>query len=75
MARINAARLPYEFKLDDSMSMMPTARLSSAKSVVIGARLSRSGDAGAKPGDFEGFSAPVAVGASGVKVTIGTVVK
>lgn len=75
MARINAARLPYEFKLDDSMSMMPTARLSSAKSVVIGARLSRSGDAGAKPGDFEGFSAPVAVGASGLKVTIGAVVK
>jgi len=75
MARVNAARLPYEFKLDDSMSMMPTARLSSAKSVVIGARLSRSGDAGAKPGDFEGFSAPVAVGASGLKVTIGAVVK
>ena len=57
------------------MSMMPTARLSSTKSVVIGARLSRSGDAGAKPGDFEGFSAPVAVGASGLKVTIGAVVK
>lgn len=75
MARINAAKLPYSFKLDDSMSMMPTARLSSAKSVVIGARISSSGDAGAKPGDFEGFSAPVAVGANGVKVTIGAVVK
>ncbi|NJD35741.1 MAG: c-type cytochrome biogenesis protein CcmI [Betaproteobacteria bacterium] len=75
MARINAAKLPYSFKLDDSMSMMPTARLSSAKSVVIGARISTSGDAGAKPGDFEGFSAPVAVGTNGVKVTIGAVVK
>ncbi len=75
MARINAAKLPYSFKLDDSMSMMPTARLSSAKSVVIGARISIGGDAGAKPGDFEGFSAPVAVGANGVKVTIGAVVK
>jgi cytochrome c-type biogenesis protein CcmH len=75
MARVNAAQLPYSFKLDDTMSMMPTARLSSAKSVIIGARLSVSGDAGAKPGDFEGFSTPVAVGANDVKVTIGTVVK
>jgi cytochrome c-type biogenesis protein CcmH len=75
MARINAARLPYSFRLDDSMSMMPAARLSSAKSVVIGARISVSGDAGAKPGDFEGFSMPVAVGAKDVKVTIGAVVK
>jgi cytochrome c-type biogenesis protein CcmH len=75
MARINSAKLPYSFKLDDSMSMMPTARLSSAKSVVIGARISIGGDAGAKPGDFEGFSAPVAVGANDVKVTIGAVVK
>ena len=75
MARINSAKLPYSFKLDDSMSMMPTARLSSAKSVVIGARISVSGDAGAKPGDFEGFSTPVSVGANDVKVTVGAVVK
>jgi hypothetical protein len=37
--------------------------------------VSNSGEALAKPGDFEGFSAPVAVGASGVVVTIGAVVK
>jgi len=75
MARVNPATLPYSFKLDDSMSMAPNVRLSSAKSVVIGARVSGSGEALAKPGDFEGFSAPVAVGASGVVVTIGGVVK
>jgi cytochrome c-type biogenesis protein CcmH len=75
MAKVNSAQLPHAFKLDDSMSMAPNVRLSSAKSVVIGARVSKSGDALAKPGDLEGFSAPVAVGASGVVVTIGSVVK
>lgn len=75
MARVNSARLPYAFKLDDSMSMAPNAKLSSAKSVIIGARLSRNGDALAKPGDLEGFSAPVTVGAAGVAVTIGNVVQ
>lgn len=75
MARINGARLPYSFKLDDSMSMAPNMRLSSAKTVIIGARVSLSGEALAKPGDFEGFSAPVAVGAEGVVVMIAGVVK
>lgn len=75
MARINPAKLPYAFKLDDSMSMAANARLSSAKSVIIGARISRTGEALAKPGDLEGFSVPVAVGAGGVAVTIGAVVK
>ncbi len=75
MTRINAAKLPFAFKLDDSMSMAPNVKLSSAQTVVIGARLSRSGEALAKSGDVEGFSAPVAVGATGVPVTIGSVVK
>lgn len=75
MTRVNSARLPYSFKLDDSMAMMPNARLSSAKSVVIGARLSRSGEALAKSGDLEGLSPVVSVGAGDVKVTISSVVK
>jgi cytochrome c-type biogenesis protein CcmH len=75
MARINAAKLPFAFRLDDTMSMAPNVRLSSAKTVVIGARISRKGDALAQPGDFEGLSAPVAVGSGNVAVTIGTIVK
>ena len=75
MTRINGARLPYSFKLDDSNSMAPNVRLSGAKTVIIGARVSLGGEALAKPGDFEGFSAPVAVGANGVVVTIAGVVK
>ncbi len=75
MARVNGAKLPYSFKLDDSMSMAPNARLSGARMVIVGARVSLGGEALAKPGDFEGFSAPVAVGANGVVVTIADVVK
>jgi cytochrome c-type biogenesis protein CcmH len=75
MTRINGARLPYSFKLDDSNSMAPNVRLSGAKTVIIGARVSLGGEALAKPGDFEGFSVPVAVGANGVVVTIAGVVK
>jgi cytochrome c-type biogenesis protein CcmH len=75
MTRVDSAKLPYRFKLDDSMSMAPNVRLSSATKVIIGARISRSGEALAKSGDFEGFSVPVAVGMSGATVTIGSVVK
>lgn len=66
--------LPMTFTLDDSMAMTPAARLSSAKQVVIGARISKRGDATAQPGDLQGLSAPVAPGASGLKIEISQVV-
>ena len=66
--------LPLTFTLDDSMAMTPAARLSSATRVVIGARISARGDATPQPGDLQGFTAPVAPGASGLKVQITEVV-
>ena len=66
--------LPLTFTLDDSMAMTPAARLSSASRVVVGARVSARGDATPQPGDLQGFSAPVAPGASGLKVQISEVV-
>ena len=66
--------LPLAFTLDDSMAMTPAARLSSASRVVVGARISARGDATPQPGDLQGFSAPVAPGAAGLKVKIGEVV-
>lgn len=62
--------LPAEFTLDDSMAMSPAARLSGAAAVVIGARVSKSGQAMPQPGDLEGLSASVAPGATGVRVVI-----
>lgn len=70
VARKQVRELPATFALDDSMAMSPAARLSDHKQVVIGARVSKSGNPVAQPGDLEGLSAPVAVGATGVTVTI-----
>lgn len=67
--------LPLDFKLDDSLAMAPTAKLSSASKVIVSARISKSGDAIPKAGDLSGQSAPVAVGASGLRIEINTVVK
>ncbi len=67
--------LPYQFTLDDSKSMSPQARLSSATQVVISARVSKSGNAIAQPGDLQGQSAPVALGAKDLRIDIREVVK
>ena len=67
--------LPITFTLDDSTAMSPATRLSSAKQVVVGARISKSGNATPQPGDLQGFSQPVAVGASGLKIEISEEVK
>ena len=74
--RAKVADLPLTFKLDDSMAMAPTApRLSGAKSVVVGARISKSGNAIAQPGDLAGeAAAPVTPGAKGIAIRIGKVV-
>jgi cytochrome c-type biogenesis protein CcmH len=55
--------------------MAPNARLASHKQVIVGARISKSGDALAKPGDLEGYSEAVAVGSDKVRIVIGTTVK
>lgn len=67
--------LPVEFRLDDSMAMSPAAKISTAGRVVVGARVSKSGQAMPQPGDLEGFSSPVSGGAVGVKVEISTATK
>jgi cytochrome c-type biogenesis protein CcmH len=66
--------LPFSFTLDDSMAMSTTARLSSTPRVVVGARISARGDATPQPGDLQGYSAPVAPGAAGLKIQIAEVI-
>ncbi|MBP5991186.1 MAG: hypothetical protein KA766_14375 [Piscinibacter sp.] len=67
--------LPLEFRLDDSMAMVPDIHLSALSAVVVGARISKRGDATPHSGDMEGLSAPVTVGARDVKITISEVLK
>ena len=67
--------LPISFTLNDSMAMSPATALSTASKVIVGARVSKSGNAMPQPGDLSGQSAPVNVGASGLKIEIKEAVK
>ncbi len=67
--------LPLTFTLDDSMAMMPNLNLSSATSIVVGVRISKAGNVTPSPGDIQGFSQPVKVGAKGISISIDTEVK
>jgi cytochrome c-type biogenesis protein CcmH len=62
--------LPLRFTLDDDMAMSPDAKLSGASRVVVGARISKSGDAMPRAGDLQGQLDAVAVGARQLKVEI-----
>ena len=67
--------LPLDFRLDDSLAMSPATRLSLHPKVVIGARVSKSGQAAPTAGDFTGQSNAVANNADGVLIEIDQVVK
>lgn len=73
--RKRVADLPFEFTLNDSMAMAPNLKLSQFDKVVVGARVSKSGDALPHSGDFEGLSEQTAPGARNLKVVIMTPVK
>lgn len=61
---------PLHFTLDDSTAMSPDARLSGASSVVVVARVSRSGNATPQPGDLFGQTAPLTLDGAPVRLVI-----
>jgi cytochrome c-type biogenesis protein CcmH len=68
--------LPLSFSLNDSMAMSPASALSAASGkIIVGARVSKSGNAMPQPGDLSGQSAPVSVGAAGLQIEIKEAVK
>lgn len=75
LMRRRAGELPIEFELDDSMAMVPEARLSQQGRVVVGARISKRGDATPAAGDLQGFSVPVTIGSQGLRIEISEVVQ
>ena len=75
LVRKQVKDLPARIVLDDSTAMSPSTKLSSAQSVIVGARVSKSGQAMPAPGDLEGLSEPVGVGGSPVQLVIAKPVK
>jgi cytochrome c-type biogenesis protein CcmH len=71
--RTTVAQLPRDFKLDDSLAMSPQARISMLRDVQVEARVSKSGDPAAQPGDLVSEPQTVAVGATGVALRISRV--
>lgn len=63
IVRVTAADLPLQTELNDAQAMMPAMRLSNFEQVKVGARISKSGQAIAQPGDIYGEISPVDVGA------------
>jgi cytochrome c-type biogenesis protein CcmH len=61
VARLGAGKLPATVTLTDAMAMTPQLKLSSVPKVLISARISKSGQAIAQPGDLEGDAGVVAV--------------
>ena len=59
--RGTASELPLTVVLDDSMGMMPSMKLSMFPNVVIGARISKSGNATAQAGDLQVMTAAIDV--------------
>ncbi len=59
--RGTASELPLTVILDDSMGMLPSMKLSMFPKVVIGARITKSGDAAARSGDLQVMTAAIDV--------------
>ncbi len=57
--RATVADLPITVTLDDSMAMMPAMKLSKFPQVIVGARISRGGQAMPQSGDIEGETGPI----------------
>jgi cytochrome c-type biogenesis protein CcmH len=74
IVRVPAGQWPYRFKLDDSMAMAPQLKLSGQPEVMLGARISPSGNATPQSGDLSGALGPVKVGARDVRLVIDSVV-
>ena len=57
--RLTVKQLPTTITLDDSQAMMPSMKMSNFPQVIVGARISRSGNPLPQAGDLEGLSQPM----------------
>lgn len=59
IVRTTTGTWPLQFQLDDSQAMLPSRKLSTAGTVTIEARTSRTGQAMPAAGDFQGVIGPI----------------
>ena len=71
---LKAGDLPARFSLDDSSSMAPGMKLSAFPSVMVVARISKSGNATAQSGDLEGSAGPLKPGTQGIQINVDKVI-
>jgi len=62
--------LPLQFTLDDTMGMMPGVKMSQFDKLVVTARVSKSGNAIAAPGDLESTPVPAKPGDTRIQLRI-----
>ncbi|MDH5300668.1 MAG: c-type cytochrome biogenesis protein CcmI [Gammaproteobacteria bacterium] len=62
IVRAQVKDLPMSFELSDAMAMNPNMTLSSVDKVIVGARVSKTGNAMPQPGDKQGLSGEITVG-------------
>ena len=70
IVRKTADQLPFDFVLDDSTAMNAARPLSSEANVVLKVRISKSGDAMTRSGDWLGELKNVAVGSRNLKLVV-----
>jgi cytochrome c-type biogenesis protein CcmH len=66
--------LPLVFSLDDSMAMNPNMKLSNFSEVIVGARISKTGNAMPQSGDLKGSSSVIKLGSQDLKIIIDSAV-
>ncbi len=70
IVRKSAADVPFDFVLDDSSAMSPERKLSSQSKVVLKVRISKTGEAMTRSGDWIGVLDAVAVGSRNVRLIV-----
>lgn len=70
VVRANAAALPFDFTLDDSLAMSPDRKLSQFSELLVEARVSQTGQAVPQAGDLFGPAVMVNLGARNVQLKI-----
>lgn len=68
--RLKVKDLPANFKLDESMAMMPQLKLSLFPRVIVGARISKSGNPVPSSGDLQGQINGISPGSTGLVIHI-----